>query len=320
MSKIEKKPLVAAIVGPTATGKTDAAVSLCLALGGEAISMDSMQIYQRLTIGTAKPTPEEMRGVPHHLLSFVPPDTPYTVQEYQRDARAKMTDVLARGNLPVFVGGTGLYLQAVSRPLNFAQAGETSTVRECLQHEAETSGGPEALHCRLASVDPETAARLHVNDIRRVIRALEVYETTGTPMSAGRTEWDADSAEDWAIFALSWPREVLYTRINQRVDIMLQRGLLNEVESLLRSGLSPETQAMRAIGYQEFVAYFQGHCTLEDAVGRVKMNSRRYAKRQMTWFRRDARVQWISLDQYNEPEAVHQAIIGRVRTLQEERQ
>ncbi len=308
----KQKPRVVAIVGPTATGKTDAAVAVCTALSGEAISMDSMQIYRRLSIGTAKPSAAEMGGIPHHMLSIVEPETAYSVAEYQRDALAAMESVLARGNLPAFVGGTGLYLQAVSHPLRFAEAGGASPVRERLQQEAEQPGGAEALHIRLAKVDPESAERLHVNNTRRVIRALEIFETTGTPMSEAISDWEAEPDQDWRIFALTMPREALYARINARVDIMVARGLIDEVRSLLQSGLPRECQALQAIGYREIVEMLDGRCTQAEAVEAIKMNSRRYAKRQLTWLRRDSRIEWMNLADFDNPSALHAMLVARI--------
>lgn len=313
--KERKRPLVVCVTGPTATGKTAAGIAICKALGGEVISMDSMQIYQTLSIGTAKPSPEEMREAPHHMVSCVPPDRPYSVADYQRDARAVMRGVLGRRKLPVFVGGTGLYLQAVSRPLRFtlAEGGEDSAIRRQLEAEAERAGGREALFERLRAADPESAERLHPNNVRRVIRALQVYLETGIPMSGQTDEWTREPEEDWLIFAMTYPRDQLYQRINRRVDGMMAAGLAEEVEALLKAGLSPECQAMQAIGYKELAASLRGECSREEAVERIKMNSRRYAKRQITWLRRDPRVHWVDVDAYGSPEAAAGAMIGWIR-------
>ena len=312
------KPLVVAIAGPTATGKTEAAVAICAALGGEVLSMDSMQIYRCMDIGTAKPTGTEMRKIPHHLLSFVEPDTSYTVAEYQRDAGQALTDVLARGKLPVFAGGTGLYLHAISHPLTFGEAGGESEIRRQLQQEAEEPGGPERLLARLERVDPISAGRLHINNTRRVIRALEVFALTGTPLSA-KNDWEAEPEQDFLIFALNWPRDVLYQRINDRVERMLQSGLLEEVRSLLQSGVPRDAQSLKAIGYKEIIALLDGLCTQTEAVEAVKQNSRRYAKRQLTWLRRDPRIKWIDLETYERPEDMHQALIAQIKQYGETR-
>lgn len=314
-----KKPLVVAITGPTATGKTEAAVTVCQQLNGEVLSMDSMQIYRDLAIGTAKPTTEEMKGIPHHLLSFVNADASYTVAEYQRDALAAMDDVIARGKLPVFAGGTGLYLQAVSHPLRFTQAGHASDIRKKLEEDALQPDGAAALHKRLGDVDPDSAARIHANNVRRVIRALEVYYETGLPMSQQVNEWDAEPAQDWLIFALNWPRDVLYARINQRVDSMVASGLVAEVEGLLNKGIAANTQAMQAIGYKEIVAMLRGDIAMPEAIEAIKMNSRRYAKRQLTWYRRDARISWLDLSTFPSQQAAYGYIIEEIRKKQEER-
>ncbi|MCL1964364.1 MAG: tRNA (adenosine(37)-N6)-dimethylallyltransferase MiaA [Firmicutes bacterium] len=308
------KPLVAAIAGPTATGKTEAAVAVCEALGGEVISMDSMQIYKRLSIGTAKPSALETRGIPHHLLSFVEPGAAYSVADYQRDATAAMHSVLGKGKLPVFAGGTGLYLRAISHPLAFGAAGGgRSEARERLEAEAAMPGGPARLMARLCEVDPASAARLHGNNTRRVIRALEVYALTGEPLSARQTDWEAEPEQDFIIFALNWPREALYQRINARVDRMMQAGLVEEVRALLTEGVPRDSQAMQAIGYKEIVAMLDGVCTREDAVEAIKRNSRRYAKRQLTWFRRDPSARWVDLAAYEDASAMHEDLIARIR-------
>lgn len=314
-----KKPLVVAITGPTATGKTEAAITVCQQMNGEVISMDSMQIYRDLSIGTAKPTTEDMKGIPHHLLSFVNADASYTVAEYQRDASAVMNDIIARGKLPVFAGGTGLYLQAVSHPLRFTQAGHASEVRKILEDDASLPGGPALLHKRLEKVDPDSAARIHINNVRRVIRALEVFYETGIPMSQQANEWDAEPEEDWLVFALNWPRDVLYARINQRVDYMIEGGLVAEVERLLQKGVPADAQAMQAIGYREIVAMLRGDATMPEAIEAIKMNSRRYAKRQLTWYRRDARINWLDLSDFSSQQAAHGYIIEEILKKQEER-
>lgn len=311
------KPLAVAIAGPTATGKTDAAIAVCKALQGEVISMDSMQIYRGMDIGTAKPTPDEMRGVPHHMLSIIAPSTGYTVAEYQQDARRIMQELCDRNRLPVFAGGTGLYLQAVSHGLSFTQVGGGTEIRAGLEAEAALPDGPARLHAQLALADPVSAERLHPNNTRRVIRALEVYLTSGIPMSEQTQDWEAETPEEWLIFALTWPRETLYARINERVDWMLQKGLVAEVEALLESGVSPDAQAMKAIGYKEIVARLQGQCDLAEATETIKRNTRRYAKRQLTWLRRDARVRWVDLSAFASPARMHKMLINTIQNARE---
>lgn len=312
-----KRPLVVCITGPTATGKSALAVDLCLALDGEVLSMDSMQVYLGFTVGTAKPSVHEMGGVPHHLISFVSPEASYSVAEYQQDAKAAMDLVLRRGRLPMFVGGTGLYLHAISHPLSFTGAGHVPEIRKKLQTQAEAPDGPKVLHKQLAVVDPLSASRLHVNNTRRVIRALEVYLSTGRPMSEQANEWQEEPAEEWLIFALNWPRETLYARINERVDRMIAAGLVEEVRSLLHDGVPRTAQAMQAIGYKEIVSMLDGECTLEDAIATIKQNTRRYAKRQLTWLRRDERIRWINLSQYPNPVVLTNDITRQILAAQE---
>jgi len=254
--------------------------------------------------------------VPHHLLSFVAPERAYTVAEYQRDARLVAVDIASRGRIPVFCGGTGLYLQAVSRPLTFAAAYDDHGIRAALEREAGEPGGPEKLHARLCGIDPVSAERLHPGNLRRVIRALEVHALTGEPMSTRRAEWDAEPDEHWLIFALTFPREALYDRINARVDRMVAQGLLDEVRQLISSGLSPDTQAMQAIGYREMLSALHGECPLADAIDRIKQSSRRYAKRQLTWLRRDPRVQWVDVSAFASADAVAGFLIDIVKGLQ----
>lgn len=312
-------PLVVCIAGPTATGKTDAAVALSKALGGEVVSMDSMQIYRGMDIGTATPTEAEMGGIPHHLLSFVDPAAPYTVAEYQLDALDAIEDILLRQKLPVFCGGTGLYLQAVTHPLSFGGAGFEPEVREALEKEAEAPEGPHRLLARLAVVDPDSAKRIHQNNTRRIIRALEVYELTGTPLSSLQNDWEAEPEQDFMVFALRWPRETLVRRIESRVDRMLEMGLIDEVRSLLERGVPRKAQAMQAIGYKEIVRMLDGACTRKEAVEQVKAHSRQYAKRQITWLKRDPSVRWIDLSDFADQAAVHAEIIRQIKAYEEER-
>lgn len=313
------KPLAICIAGPTATGKTQAAVAVAKALQGEVISMDSMQIYQGMDIGTAKASAEEMQGIPHHLLSFVPPGENYTVADYQRDAKACMQAILARNHLPIFAGGTNLYLQAVSRPLTFTQAVGSPEFRLALEQEAEKPGGAQRVWEQLREVDPQRADELHVNNTRRVIRALEVFHITGQRMSEQSKDWEGEPDEDWLIYALTWPREVLYDRINRRVDIMAQSGLFEEVEGLLAAGIPPEAQSMKAIGYKEVVTALSGQCTRQEAIEAIKLNTRHYAKRQLTWLRREARVRWVDLSQFADMQAVHAHLISDITKYREDR-
>jgi len=281
------------ICGPTASGKTAVAVEICLAVGGEVVSADSMQIYRGMDIGTAKPNAEETRGVPHHLLGIAEPGEAYSVAAYREKAIEAIEDIFARGRTPVVCGGTGLYIDALTRPMGFSAQGDES-VRGPLEEIASQEGGKERLHGMLREADPESAERLHVNDVRRVVRALEIYQLTGKTLSEQRA---LDRAREGAyrgrLFGLDWPREELYRRIDLRVDQMMQEGLVDEVKALLEGGLSGLATAMQGIGYKEVARALSGECTMGEAVERVKQATRNYAKRQLTWFRRDERMVWI---------------------------
>lgn len=308
------------VIGPTAVGKTEVLLELAPRLDGEVISADSMQVYRGLDVGTAKPTPEERRRVPHHLIDLLEPGERFTVARYQRLARQAIADVQGRGRLPILSGGTGLYVQAVLEPLLFEDAGEDLALRERLMREARELG-PEALHRRLAAVDPQAAARLAPGDLRRVVRALEVYERTGQPIS--RLQAAARQASPPAYrtlkLGLTRPRPSLYARIDARVDRQLAGGLLEEARYLLElersrgTGRSGERTAYQALGYKELFPYLEGRESLADAAARLKRATRRYAKRQLTWFRRDREIVWVDLEPYPSAEAAARALEELVR-------
>ena len=281
------------ICGPTASGKTAVAVEICLALGGEVVSADSMQIYRGMDIGTAKPALEETRGVAHHLLDIAEPGEAYSVAAYREKAIEAIEDIFARGRTPVICGGTGLYIDALTRPLGFSAQGDES-VRRPLEEIAAQEGGKERLHAMLREVDPDSSDRLHVNDVRRVVRALEIHQLTGRTLTEQRAlDLKREGAYRGRLYGLSWPREELYARIDQRVDQMMADGLVKEVEALLSGGLHGRATAMQGIGYKEITRALEGECSMAEAVERVKQATRNYAKRQLTWFRRDERVTWI---------------------------
>ena len=296
------------VCGPTATGKTELAVRLCRTLSGEVISADSMQIYSELTIGTARPDETEMGGVPHHLLGFVPPEASFSVADYVAAARAAIDEIAARGRQPVVAGGTGLYITSLCDGVRFGAFKGDSEIREQLRREAEEKGG-EVLLARLRGIDPEAAEKLHPNDTFRLTRALEIYLTTGVT----KTEWERRSKAEAPAFDLRMigltfrDRATLYERIDRRVDRMVERGLVAEAEGLWRRGLGG-AQSMRAIGYKELVEHFEGRCTLAEAVAAIKQNSRRYAKRQLTWFRRDERISFLELDGLTAEQAAAEAL------------
>lgn len=287
-----KKILV--IVGPTASGKTRMAVELAKAHNGEVVSADSMQIYRRMDIGTAKPTAEEMDGVPHHMIDVADPEEDFSVARYVEMASACVDDILARGKLPIVAGGTGLYVDSLLSGRTFAAFSPDSSLRKELEAELAERGG-EAMLSELSRVDPEAAARLHPNDHKRIVRALEVYRSTGKTISEHNRETRAlPPRYDALTIGLNFQdRADLWARIDARVDQMAADGLEREVRELLSSGLSPRCTAMQAIGYKEFVAAVEGTMTWREAEELVKLRSRQYAKRQLTWFRRNPEVHWL---------------------------
>ena len=289
------QPILPVIAGPTASGKTAAAVALCLLIGGEVVSADSMQVYSGMDILAAKPTDAEMRGVPHHLLGCVAPERYYTADAYRADAKACIAAIYARGNIPVLCGGTGLYIDAVTRPMSFSMQSDPDMHRELIAL-SQQPGGARRLHDMLADVDPDSAARLHENDVRRVVRAIEVYRLTGVTQTE-HTRRDRARSGDYRemIFALDWPRDALYRRIDARVDAMIEAGLIDEVRALAASAGEHPTAA-QAIGYKEVAAALRGEISMDKAIYLTKKASRNLAKRQLTWFRRDARVHWLKAE------------------------
>jgi tRNA dimethylallyltransferase len=287
-------PKIVVITGPTATGKTRLGVLLCRKTGGEVVSADSMQIYRGMDIGTAKPTAAEMEGVAHHMMGVVSPQEQFSVSRYVDMAAACTDDILKRGKLPFLVGGTGLYIDSLISGRNFAHRAGDGELRCSLGAKYEALGGEKMLEM-LAERDPETAARLHPNDKKRIVRALEVLELTGKTISEHDRETRLlPNRYDALKIALTFAdREELYRRIDLRVDMMMDLGLEAEVRALLAGGLSTESTAMQAIGYKELAAAIEGKCTVSEAVESIKRESRRYAKRQLSWLRRDESVHWI---------------------------
>jgi tRNA dimethylallyltransferase len=286
------KPIILCLAGPTASGKSALAMLAARELGGEVVCMDSMQVYRRMDIGTAKPTSEEQRLIPHHMLDVAEPGDAFSVAEYAAGAGETIQGILSRGKLPVLCGGTGLYLRALSKKMDFGGAPADLALREKYQQFARERGAME-LHTLLEQKDPQSAARLHPNDLRRVIRALEVQELTGQPFSAQEMPGDEEGPFDIRLFAIAWHREELYRRVEARVGRMLAEGLAEEVRGLLDSGVKPESQSMQGLGYKELVPCLQGETTLEDAAEKIARRTRNYAKRQLTWFRADKRIHWL---------------------------
>ena len=298
MNGMQSKSRVLAVVGPTAGGKTALSVALARATGGEIVSCDSMQIYRGMDIGTAKPTAAEQGGVKHHLFDFVDPSTPYSCADYARDARAVIRDITARGRMPVLCGGTGLYLDAVLLGGSFDDTPSDAAVREKWQAVAAERGA-QYVHDALRAVDAESADAIHPNNVKRVLRALEIYECCGVPKS----ELDRRSRErglcyDACVIGLRYhSRQTLYDRIDRRVDVMISDGLIDETRRLLDAGVfERNATASQAIGYKELLGYLRGECSPDEAVDRLKLATRHYAKRQMTWFGAKDYVRWIYAD------------------------
>jgi len=297
-----------AVVGPTASGKTAVGVDLAKAFGGEVVSADSMQIYRALSVSTARPTETEMQGVPHHLVGFVDPDEPYSVARYLADARRAIDEIVSRGRLPILVGGTGLYVSSLLDGLRFAEEERDPALRAALYAEAKRAGNA-AMLARLAAIDPDYAATLHPNNLGRVLRAIELYESTGVTMTEQRRRSrEVPSAFSPLMIGLDFAeRSALYARIDRRVDAMVRAGLIEEARAFYEVWPDPQTAA-QAIGCKELLPYLRGESELAPCLDRLRRETRRYAKRQRTWFRRDGRVRWFFVDAYADVPALAAAI------------
>lgn len=293
---MEKKQPLIAVVGPTASGKTAVGIELAKEYNGEVISADSMQIYKGMDIATAKPDKEEMQGIPHHLISELEPTSSFSVAEYVKLAQQKIEDIATRGKLPILVGGTGLYVSSLIDNINFDNAITDGSVRRKLTEEAECIGN-EAMLERLREIDPEAAEKIPAANLVRIIRALEVYEVTGIPFSRHKElNRMQDSLYNSCMIGLTYKdRSVLYDRINRRVDIMLEKGLIEECRTVYEN--KKLGTACQAIGYKEFIPYFDRARPKEECIDKIKQYSRNYAKRQLTWFRRDERIQWVEIEE-----------------------
>lgn len=289
---MKKKPLII-LTGPTAVGKTKSSIGLAKAVGGEIISADSMQVYKEMDIGSAKIRPEEMEGIPHHLIDVLCPDEEFHVVRFQQMAREAMEKIYRNGHIPIVVGGTGFYIQALLYDIDFTEHDRDNSYREELAKFAGENGAL-ALHERLRDVDPKAAEEIHFHNVKRVIRALEFYLQSGTRISEhNETERKKESPYEFFYFVLNDDRERLYGRINQRVDQMLAEGLEEEVLALKSKGFTKDMVSMQGLGYKEMLDYLDGGCTLEEAVYRIKRDTRHFAKRQITWFKRERDVIWI---------------------------
>ena len=300
-----KKPLIV-LTGPTAVGKTKLSIALAKAVNGEIISADSMQVYKYMDIGSAKIREEEMQGIRHYLVDELLPEEEFHIVRFQQMAKAAMEEIYAKGKIPIFVGGTGFYIQAVTRDIDFTEAEQDDGYRKELEALASEKGN-EYLHRMLEKVDPKSAKEIHANNVKRVIRALEFYHQNHTPISSHNQEQkEHTSPYNLVYFVLNAPRELLYERIDKRVDEMLKEGLVDEVRHLKEMGYQKGMVSMQGLGYKEILSYLEGEYPLEEAVRILKRDTRHFAKRQLTWFRREPEVTWVNKDEfdYDEPKAL----------------
>lgn len=290
---MDSKQKLVVIIGPTAVGKTKLSIELAKRFNGEIISGDSMQIYRKMDIGTAKIKENEMEGIPHHLIDIKEPAESFSVAEFQHLVRAKINEISGKGELPIIVGGTGLYIQSVIYDYQFSDAPADEVFRFMLEAKVKEIGN-DALYQELVGIDPVSASQIHPNNVRRVIRALEIYHCTNKTMSEYQNEQQPDLLYDTALIGLTMEREMLYERINYRVALMMEEGLLEEVKALYQQGLR-DCQSIQAIGYKEIYEFLDGKVTMNEAAENLKQNSRRYAKRQLTWFRNKMDVEWFDM-------------------------
>lgn len=313
MTKAVKKPRLLVLMGPTAVGKTGISIEIAKQFGCEIISGDSMQVYRGMDIGTAKIKPEEMQGIPHHLINIHDPQESFSVAEFQQRCRKLIPEITARGHLPFIVGGTGLYIESVCFEFEFSENGADEAFRQEQAAYAEQHGA-QALHDRLAEIDPASAKRLHPNDQRRVIRALEVYHMTGVKLSDQLSGQNKQSPYELCFVGLTMDREMLYKRIEARIDQMLEEGLVEEVRTLLNQGYTPGMVAMQGLGYKEIAAHLAGHVSLQEAVVLLKRDTRRFAKRQLSWFRHMNDIHWVDVSDVDRSDEhtreVHDIIAG----------
>lgn len=316
---MKKKPLII-LTGPTAVGKTKASIGLAKAVDGEIISADSMQVYRHMDIGSAKIKPEEMEGIPHHLIDVLEPDDEFHVVKFQQLAKKAMREIWERGHIPIVTGGTGFYIQALLYDIDFDENEKEDACRKELEAYAREHGA-EALHEKLALVDPSSAEMIHPNNIKRVIRALEFYEQTGKRISEhNETQRQRESPYAFAYFVLTDDRAHLYERINRRVDQMIEEGLVNEVQALKDKGYTKQLVSMQGLGYKEILDYLDGNCTLEEAIYTIKRDTRHFAKRQLTWFKRERDVIWINKQSFGyEAEQILDEMLSKLLWKAEEK-
>lgn len=305
----EKKPLII-LTGPTAAGKTSLSIELAKSIGGEIISADSMQVYKKMDIGTAKIRPEEMQGVPHYLIDELDPSEEFNVVSFVEKSKEAMKKIYAAGHIPIVVGGTGFYIQALLYDIDFSQHEEKESYRKELEQLA-IEKGKEYLYEILKKKDPEYAQLVHFNNVKKVIRALEYYKETGQKLSEHNKEQrQKESPYNFAYFVLYHDRDILYDRINQRVDSMMEQGLLFEVKKLVEEGYTKNLVSMQGLGYKEFFDYFDGRMTLEETVEKIKRDTRHFAKRQLTWFRREKEVIWLNKKEYEQEKELLDSVLN----------
>ena len=289
---MQNKPKVIVIWGPTASGKTALGVELAKKINGEIVSSDSMQIYKDMQIGTAKPTKEEMQGIKHYLIDFVCPDERYSVANYKKDAKIAIEQIIKKGKTPIIVGGTGLYIDSLIYEINYNVIELDEEFREKLEKEASTTEGLQNIYEQAKKIDPQAIQKISPNDKKRIIRVLEIYHATGQNKTEQEMNSKSDPEFNYMVFAIDWPREILYERINKRVDIMIEQGLVQEVKNI-KNKYKKFPTAMQGLGYKEVVDYLEGKYTKEEMIEKIKMETRRYAKRQLTWFRKNKETIWI---------------------------
>lgn len=306
-----KKPLII-LTGPTAVGKTALSIKMAQQINGQMISADSMQVYRHMDIGTAKISIEEMQGIPHYLIDVLEPTEEFNIVRFQQMAKAALEQIYAAGAIPIVVGGTGFYIQSLLYDIQFEESNEDTGYRDALQQLA-TDRGPEYLHRLLAEVDPAAASGIHAHNVKRVIRALEFYHQTGTRISEHNEEQrKRTSPYQFLYFVLNDDRQVLYARIDQRIDQMLEAGLVTEVRMLKDMGCTRDMVSMQGLGYKEILDYLEGRCTLDDAIYILKRDTRHFAKRQLTWFRREPDVIWLNRTDYPDDTAILQDMLNRI--------
>lgn len=312
MSENKKKPMII-LTGPTAVGKTDLSIQLAKAIGGEIISADSMQVYRHMDIGSAKVTPEEMDGVPHHLIDVLEPEEEFNVVVFQKLAKEALTGIYERGHIPIIVGGTGFYIQALLYDIDFTENDGDTAIRRELEKLAQTQGAG-CLHQMLQEIDPESAAAIHQNNVKRVIRAIEFYRQTGKKISLhNEQEREKQSPYQFLYYVLDTDRKTLYERIDRRVDRMMEHGLVDEVKHLADMGCTRDMVSMQGLGYKEILDYLSGEIPLEEAVYILKRDTRHFAKRQITWFKRERDVRWLELEQFqNDRKKVLEHILDEI--------